>query len=179
MRREGSSAQTLRVAARMRHLPAPRHVLLALTLASAWGCDDDVTSTTTGAGGAGGTAQSNGAGGTAQTNGAGGTAQSNGAGATGGAGGTTPMMGATPACQDCVAMEYSTNATCMAAVQACDGDAACDAWKNCNEDCFNEDDREACYAACDTSFPHDTSLSQPLLDCTCDACATDCVASCA
>jgi hypothetical protein len=88
-------------------------------------------------------------------------------------------MGATAACQACVADVYSNDAQCQAAVQACDADVACNDWKNCSEGCFNENDTVACYGACQQSFPHDTVLSDALLICTCSACANTCAASCA
>lgn len=125
-----------------------------------WACGDDVVSTGSGAGG-------------------GATSSSSSAGNTGGAGGmAAEKMGASMACQQCVGQLYGSDPACMNTIQNCDADPGCDAWKNCNEDCFNEDDSVACYAACEESFPHDTSLSQPLLDCTCNACDSLCVASC-
>ena len=57
-------------------------------------------------------------------------------------------------------------------------DPGCDAWKNCNENCFNENDTVACYDGCDQSFPHNEALSETLLECTCDACGNLCVAAC-
>ena len=124
-------------------------------------CGDEV-STTAGAGGQGGGA----------TAGSGGQAT-----ATTGGGGQGPM-GASAACQACVADVYSNDAACGAAIQVCDGDTACNDWKNCGEDCFNGNDVPACYAACDAEFPHDTSLSEPVIACTCDACSATCIASC-
>jgi hypothetical protein len=87
-------------------------------------------------------------------------------------------MGATQECQDCVQNLYTTNAACAQTIQDCDNDTACNDWKNCSEDCFNMNDTVACYAACLNAFPHDTALSDPLQQCTCDACAGECVASC-
>jgi hypothetical protein len=95
----------------------------------------------------------------------------------GGEGGMT--MGASAQCQACVADVYTNNPACAANTQICDADPMCNAWKDCNEACFNENDTVACYDACDVNFPHDTDLSQPLLDCTCDACAAMCPNACA
>jgi hypothetical protein len=78
----------------------------------------------------------------------------------------------------CVADLYSSNAQCAANIQTCDNDSACNDWKDCSEDCFNDNDTVACYAACEQNFPHDTALSDPLMMCTCNACGTLCVASC-
>lgn len=153
-------------------------IVLALA-AIAPACGDDGESTSSSASTTTTTASSgNGAGGnggaTTTTGGNGGV------GATGGAGGSGGgSMGASQACQTCVAQVYSGDAMCAAAVQACDNDTACNDWKNCSESCFNDDDTVACYAACDQSYPHDTALSQPLIDCTCQSCATVCPATCA
>jgi hypothetical protein len=87
-------------------------------------------------------------------------------------------MGASQACQMCVARLYGSDLACQAAIQACDADAACNDWKDCSEACFTDDDTVGCYDACDQSFPHDETLSGALLTCTCDACATVCPASC-
>ena len=87
-------------------------------------------------------------------------------------------MGASQECQECVALLYSNDTRCQAAVQACDSNPGCDAWKNCNEACFNENDTVACYDACDQNFPHDTALSGALLGCTCGTCGNVCTAAC-
>lgn len=97
---------------------------------------------------------------------------------TSGSGGDTSTMGATAACQTCVENLYGSDAQCQANIQTCDGDPACDAWKNCSEGCFNENDAVACYAGCESDFPHDTTLSAPLIACTCDSCSDVCVATC-
>jgi hypothetical protein len=148
------------------------------------GCGDEVTDNTSGAGGSAGDASTSatggntGSGGDAST-GAGGDAS---AGAGGdvstGSGGGQETMGATQQCQECVALLYSNDQDCAATIQTCDNDPACNDWKNCNEDCFNDNDTPACYAACDDGYPHDTALSAPLMDCTCDACEAVCPASC-
>jgi hypothetical protein len=129
----------------------------------AMGCDGDGTGDNSNGGAAGAGATHAGGGG------------AGGSGAQGGSGGST---GASEACQTCVAELYTNDAACAAAIQACDGDPACDTWKNCSEDCFNFDDTVACYDACDASYPHDAALSDPLIDCTCTACGNLCVASC-
>jgi hypothetical protein len=147
------------------------------------GCGDDDstnTSTTGGAGaegGGGAGAAAGGVGGTGNVGGASGGAGGS-AGGAGGEGGSA-TMGASQACQMCVADLYSTDPTCAANVQTCDADPACNAWKDCSENCFNEDDTPACYEACDQGFPHDDALSAPLLACTCTACEAVCPASCA
>ncbi len=143
----------------------PILILLALGISlPAVGCGDEVTSSG-GDGGSGG----------ATTSGGG----NNTGGNTAGGGGQSETMGASTVCQACVADEYSNDAQCAMNIQTCDGDTACNDWKNCNEDCFNEDDTVACYTVCDETFPHDTTLSQPLLDCSCGACAGVCPATCA
>ena len=78
----------------------------------------------------------------------------------------------------CVAGVYTPGSDCETAIQACDADPDCDTWKNCTEDCFNSNDTPACYQACVDNFPHNTDLSDPLLDCTCDTCDAECAASC-
>lgn len=135
---------------------------LALASLCAMGCGDEVTSTGSGGG-----------------DGSGGSAATGGGNNTSGGGGQSESMGATTVCEACVADVYSNDAACAMNIQTCDGDVACNDWKNCNEDCFNENDTVACYAACDEMFPHDETLSQPLLDCSCGACAGVCEATCA
>lgn len=153
-----------------------------VALMMAAGCGDDDT----GSGGSGGDGGSlaDGGGGAGGTGGSGGSGTGTGTGTgTGGAGGDgaggAMTMGASAECQACVADLYTNDPACAANVQTCDDDPGCDAWKNCNEDCFNENDTVACYQACDAQFPHDTDLSEPLLTCTCDACGDLCQASCA
>ena len=139
-------------------------------LAVGAGCGDD-DSGTGGAGGDGGSGASTSDGGSGGTGGTGG----DGAGGAGGA----STMGASVACQDCVADVYGNDATCQGHIQACDADPDCNDWKNCSEDCFNTNDTIACYEACVVQFPHDSALSDPLQACTCDACANDCAGVCA
>jgi hypothetical protein len=88
-------------------------------------------------------------------------------------------MGASAACQMCVGQVYMNDQACSAAIQACDADTQCNDWKNCSELCFTDNDTEACYAACEQNYPHDSALSDPLLACTCDACEALCPAVCA
>jgi len=160
---------------------------LITSLALASGCNGNTTNSGgAGGGGNGGAAGSAGSGGDAGTGGLGGAGGAGGAGGTGGSagggmggGGGMQGMPASMECQMCVAAVYTNDPNCAAAIQDCDADTDCNAWKDCNEACFNGDDVVACYDACDTNFPHDPQLSQPLLDCTCDACDALCVASCA
>jgi hypothetical protein len=154
-------------------------VLGSLGAAVLAGCSDDdtttattTTTTSTGANGGGG---SGGDGGFSEVGG-GGSGGATGGGGSGGDGGST--MGASSACQACVADVYENDQACQAAVQACDADTACNDWKNCSETCFAENDTPACYDACDQSFPHDAGLGDPLLACTCDACENVCPATC-
>jgi hypothetical protein len=152
-------------------------IITGLVAWAAVGCSDDET-IATGAGPGGGTSTSTGSGGDA-SGGNGGTATSaggSGGDATGGEGGGG--MGATQACKECFATVFVAGSSCVDAVEDCDADAACDAWKNCGEDCFNDDDTVACYDACDANHPHDTALSDPLWTCLCDTCSAQCVAAC-
>jgi hypothetical protein len=150
-------------------------IMTALVLGSAFagGCSDDESSASTqnnGGGGSGGQGADGGGGSAGGQAGEGGTA---GQGGDGGGG-----MGASTECQECVADLYTNEPTCAATIQPCDDDADCNAWKDCNEACFADDDTVACYDTCDTMYPHDEMLSDPLLECTCDGCGTLCVASC-
>ncbi len=165
---------TIHRSARGEHRGAAFVLTLCLLPCVAGGCDDEVTSS-----GTHGTGGGAGVGGSTTSNGPGAGAGGGGAQGVGGQGvGGSQTMGASEACMACVAGVYGEDADCMATIQACDADPGCDAWKNCNEACFTSDDRPGCYDACDQEFPHDGSLSAPLLACTCDSCAELCVASC-
>jgi hypothetical protein len=153
---------------------------LAFTVLVA-GCSDDesaaATSTSTSNGGAGG----GGAGGQGGSVGGGGDAGEGGDGGSGGqagGGGEGGGMGASQACQECLADLYTNDPSCAATIPTCDGDRDCNAWKDCNEACFAANDTVACYDACDQMHPHDNDLSDPLLECTCDGCGTLCVNAC-
>lgn len=159
--------------------------LLVLAVA-ATGCGDDETGSASnggsgagasGGGGAGAAGGNGASGGAGASGGQGGAGADGGSGGSGGSGGTS--MGASAECQECVENLYTTDLECSANIQVCDDDPACNAWKDCNELCFQEDDTVACYAACDTRHPHDEAFSEPLLTCTCDACDAVCPASCA
>jgi hypothetical protein len=159
-------------------VPGMRTFLIITSLV-AWvavGCSDDETTATV-AGAGGGTTTSAGTGGDA-TGGNGGNATSNGGSGGNATGGEGGGMGATQACQECFATVFVAGSSCVDAVEACDADTDCDAWKNCSEACFNDDDTVACYDACDANHPHDTSLSDPLWTCLCDTCSAQCVAAC-
>jgi hypothetical protein len=157
------------------------------------GCSDDEDGDTTASGGTGGAGAAGGSGGNAGGGNAGGAGASGGTGgagaaggaSTGGAGGDTGSggagggMGASQACNDCVADVYTNDRACAANIAPCDDDPACDAWKDCNEGCFATDDSPGCYDGCDARYPHDETLSDPLLACTCAACGALCVNACA
>jgi hypothetical protein len=142
-------------------------VIVGLGALVGCGSDDE------GGTGGGSTGTGGGGGGTTATTTSASSATTTGAGGAGGG------MGATQACKDCFATVFVGGSACNDAVQACDADPACDTWKDCGESCFNANDTVACYEACDAAHPHDAALSQPLIDCLCDSCDSDCVATCA
>lgn len=61
---------------------------------------------------------------------------------------------------------------CSGDVQACQGDAECQAWLGCAQGCNNDG---ACISACAASYPNAAPLYLPIYDCACQSCPSDCV----
>jgi hypothetical protein len=79
---------------------------------------------------------------------------------------------------DCFPMAFPDGSDCLMNIQACDADPACNEWKDCSETCFAEDHTQACYDACDATYPADAGMKQAQIDCLCDACDAVCPVLC-
>ena len=79
------------------------------------------------------------------------------------------MMGGS--CQQCAGQN------CMAQVQGCFQDMACQSWFQCVSACQQGMMGSACYTACDNQHPNAKPKYEPIYACTCTHCATECVSS--
>lgn len=61
--------------------------------------------------------------------------------------------------------------SCSGEVQACNGDAECQAWLGCAQGCNNDG---ACINACSVSFPNAAPFYTPIYDCACQGCTNEC-----
>ena len=111
-----------------------------------------------------------------------GSADSTGAGGGGSSSTTTGAGGALGEdCNTCVEVKAgleTTGTPCNSAAQACQADAACGAWMECTNTCFQEHRPTDCFAACDAAGSSAKSLYDPLYACVCAACASECSPIC-
>jgi hypothetical protein len=141
------------------------------------GCGGGGT-TTTGSGGSASTTTGAGGGSTATstaTGTGGGSATSTAAATTGTGGGS-----AGEACTSCVGTKnvFMAGSACAKSLADCNADADCDSWFKCVQNCEASSFSTACFAACDQSASVVANLYQPVYDCTCMACKTECSPAC-
>ncbi len=140
------------------------------------GCGGGTTSTST-SGAGGGTSTAAGTGGastsTSTATGMGGGASAS--TATGAGGGN---LGA--ACGGCVAQKdvFKAGTACAMNVDKCNADPDCASWFKCVQNCQTSNFTPECFGACDQSASAVNNLYQPIYDCTCAACKSECGSTC-
>ena len=143
--------------------------VLTIVLAVACG-DDETTGTST---------QSSSTG-----NGTSGSSTSGVGGGSGGSSGTqTGGMGmgggSAEECNACAQMVFNgPGSMCWEVFGPCMADATCGAWFNCNQSCQGSEFNAACFDACNADAASAQTLYQPVLDCLCSACGSECAPAC-
>lgn len=139
------------------------------------GCGGGGTTSTSGGGGSTSAATGTG-GGSASTSTAtgmgGGTSTS---ATTGAGGGSTGEI-----CGTCVATKeiFKAGTACAMNVDTCNADPDCASWFKCVQNCQTSNFTPECFGACDQSASAVNNLYQPIYDCTCGSCKTECGAGC-
>jgi hypothetical protein len=138
--------------------------------------------------GSGGTTSTSGGGGASSTTtGSGGASSTVTATATGSGGGaatssTTGGGGGSPGevCNACVGMKavFKPDSSCAMKLADCNADADCDSWYKCAQNCQTSNYTAECFGACDQSASVVANLYQPIYDCTCAFCKTECAVAC-
>ena len=141
------------------------------------GCSDGGTTSTTGGGGSTSSATGTGGAGTATStaSGSGGSTATSTATTTGAGGG-----GPGAVCSACIGMKevFKPGTACAMKLADCNADADCDSWLKCVQNCQTTTYTAACFAACDQSATAVKNLYQPIYDCTCGVCKTECEVAC-
>jgi len=115
------------------------------------------------------------------TGGVGGTASVGGMGGAGGQGGGTGGAGGGydgVACLKCIDPLVANGQKCEMPYNACKGDADCNAWLNCTQDCFQPGAQAACWDACDAAHAAGKATIDAFYACWCPDCASLCGTAC-
>jgi hypothetical protein len=141
------------------------------------GCGGGGTTSTSTSGGGGSASTTTGAGGastsTSTATGMGGGASAS--TATGAGGGNAGEV-----CTACVGTKavFKAGTACAMSLDACNADPDCESWFKCVQNCESSNFTAECFGACDQSASAVNNLYQPIYDCTCNACKTECGAAC-